>query len=131
MGPFFRIIRLLMRPFLWAWEHLFAPARLVRSEKEQSRVDLETAALSLYQFQHCPFCIKVRRELRRLSLKIELRDAQNSGPFYEELIREGGEYQTPCLKIPDAGAKNGHRWMYESDDIIAYLRERFAGGLQA
>ena len=39
-----------------------------------------------------------------------------------DLVRGGGERKVPCLRI-----EHGDRveWMYESDDIIAYLEGRF------
>ncbi|RLW70923.1 MAG: glutaredoxin, partial [gamma proteobacterium symbiont of Stewartia floridana] len=41
----------------------------------------------------------------------------------DELQQFGGKLQTPCLKIEQ---QDGDRWLYESDDIIRYLRQRFA-----
>ena len=35
----------------------------------------------------------------------------------------GGKVKVPCLRIEEAG---GTRWMYESNDIIAYLEQRYA-----
>ena len=44
----------------------------------------------------------------------------------DELIRGGGKSQVPCLRIDHPGGTT--QWMYESTDIIAYLRRRFARG---
>ncbi|MFA4912707.1 MAG: glutathione S-transferase N-terminal domain-containing protein, partial [Burkholderiaceae bacterium] len=40
-----------------------------------------------------------------------------------ELQQGGGKVKVPCLRIDEAGQT---RWMYESDDIIAFLERRFA-----
>ncbi len=97
------------------------PTPITRGEDVQASVDAATQSLSLYQFYACPFCVKVRREIARLGLNIELRDAQ-TGPYREELAREGGRVMAPCLRIEDAGQV---QWMYESSDIISYLNGRF------
>jgi glutathione S-transferase len=62
--------------------------------------------------------------MARLSLPINLRDAQHDPEHRADLLQGGGKIQTPCLRIAD---EQGHiRWMYESGDIIKYLRQRFA-----
>jgi glutathione S-transferase len=78
----------------------------------------------LYQFKTCPFCIKVRQELRRLSLDIECLDAQHDQGNRDDLERGGGRVMVPCLKISDASGAS--QWLYESGKIIEYLRGRFA-----
>ncbi|MDR3608162.1 MAG: glutathione S-transferase N-terminal domain-containing protein [Oligoflexia bacterium] len=76
-------------------------------------------SLTLFQFEACPFCVKVRRAMRRLGIQAELRNALPGTSAAEELIREGGKLQTPCLRIKkDDGS---FQWMYESSDIIQYL----------
>lgn len=106
-------------------DRLTRPTPMVRDAEKQARVDAECASLSLYQFVGCPFCVKVRRQIRRLGLKIELRDAQADPVRREELRVGGGEIQVPCLKIDDPSLPNGVRWLYESSDINAYLQHRF------
>ncbi len=125
MKIFFRLVRAILGPLLLAGERWFSPKALQRSPEEQSKVDQLTSQLALYQFETCPFCMKVRREIKRLGLQIELRDARNNETYRDELVRGGGELQVPCLKIPDPLGKGGYRWMYESDDINAYLRQQF------
>lgn len=106
------------------WEKITTPRGVMRPEAEQRRVDQETAAMVIYQFRTCPFCIKVRRTLAELSLKIELRDAQKNMQHRDELQQGGGQVKVPCLKI--ANADGTDTWMYESDEIISYLQKRFA-----
>lgn len=122
--PFFKTLRLVLGPVLLLKERLTAPAGLVRSPEDQQEVDRQCRELALYQFKTCPFCIKVRREMRRLSLAIELRDTQHDADHRATLLQGGGRSMVPCLRIADA--QGNDRWLYESADIVAYLRGRFA-----
>ena len=97
--------------------------RVVRSEAEQQAVNRETAALALYQYEACPFCVKVRRTMRRLGLGIELRDAKRDAIHRESLLRDGGTLQVPCLQITESDGSV--TWLYESAAINAYLEQRF------
>lgn len=102
---------------------LGAAAPKQRSMDVQRQVDEETCRLALYQFSSCSYCIKVRRVIRQLDLNIEYRDAANNQLWKLALIREGGLYQTPCLRIEHQDGSV--QWMYESADIIRYLKRRF------
>ena len=102
---------------------LTTPRGMKRSKDAQAQVDQQTRHLAIYQFHACPFCVKVRRALKRYSLNIELRDAKNNAMYKEELLKEGGRVQVPCLRITnDDGSVS---WLYESSDIIRYLEQRF------
>ena len=101
---------------------LFKPSVVKRNDEEQAKVDQATKILKLYQFYACPFCVKTRRAIKRLNLKVETRDAQTAGQFRKELEISGGKIQVPCLKLEGAGEAT---WIYESSDIIKYLDERF------
>lgn len=103
---------------------LTRPRPQQRSAQGQATVDTEASTLSLYQFHACPFCVKTRRAIHRLNVPIVLRDAKNDPQAREQLLAGGGRVKVPCLRIEEAGST---RWMYESDDIIAYLEQRFAG----
>jgi glutaredoxin len=121
---FFRTLRLVLTPFMLAGEKLSTPKGIERPAEAQQQVDRECGKLALYQFKACPFCMKVRKEISRLSLNIELRDAQHDPQHREALLQGGGKIQTPCLKITDE--QGNSRWMYESGDIIQYLQQRFS-----
>lgn len=121
---FFKTLRLVLGPVLLLQERLSRPVGLVRPPASQAQVDQQCRSLALYQFKTCPFCIKVRQEMRRLSLPIEHRDAQHDVKNREELTRAGGQTKVPCLKITDEAGNS--QWLYESGAIIAYLRGRFA-----
>lgn len=121
---FFKILRLALMPFMLLWAKFGAPKGVLRSVEAQREVDLACANLTLYHFSTCPFCIKVRHEMARLSLPIELRNAQHDSDFRAELEQGGGKIQTPCLRIADA--RGGMQWMYESEEIKRYLQQRFS-----
>lgn len=121
---FFRSLRFVLIPAVLLWEIVTTPKGVVRSADEQTKVDAQTRNLVLYQFKTCPFCIKVRREVARLSLNIELRDAQKDEKNRADLLQGGGSLQVPCLRITDE--QGNSQWMYESTEINAYLHKRFA-----
>jgi len=98
------------------------PRPQTRSAQGQADVQAQASRLALYQFEACPFCVKTRRAMHRLNVPIALRDAKNDPQARAELQTGGGRVKVPCLRIEEAG---GTRWMYESNDIIAYLDKRF------
>ncbi|EHK68447.1 glutaredoxin family protein [Achromobacter arsenitoxydans] len=102
---------------------LTRPRPQKRSPQGQAAVNADAASLSLYQFQACPFCVKTRRAMHRLNVPIALKDAKGDPEARAALQTGGGKVKVPCLRIEEAG---GTRWMYESNDIIAYLEKRFA-----
>lgn len=112
------LIRLLTR----ALARLTGNAPAERSPRTKRAVDAETAGLVLYHLTTCPFCVPVRWVIRRLGLSIEMRNTRRRANR-NELIRGGGSDQVPCLRI--GGAQGKVRWLYESQDIILYLRQRF------
>ncbi len=120
---FFRTLRLILTPFMLLGHWLTRPKGVVRPAAEQQAVDARTRNLALYHYPTCPFCLKTRRTMRRLSLDIELRDAQHDPVHREALIAGGGKPQVPCLLITDK--KGQQTWMYESDAINAYLSHEF------
>ena len=121
---FFRTLRFILEPFILLWDKLWVPKGVERSAEEQELMDQKTRNLSMYQFKSCPFCIKVRRQIKRQSLNIPLLDAQHNQQHREELLNGGGEVKVPCLKIvSDTGEVS---WMYESNDIMQYLQDNFS-----
>ena len=121
---FFRTLRTVLGPFMLLKERLTQPTGEQRESAAQAAVDLQCQSLALYQFSTCPFCIKVRQEMHRLSLPIEQRDAQHHSAHRSELQQGTGATQVPCLKITEANGQT--RWLKDSGAIVAYLRERFA-----
>ena len=124
LGFVFKPVRWLLGQIIIFIDWLTRPKPVQRDSEAQAEIDRQTANLALYQFQQCPFCVKTRRQIHRLNLKIETRDARNDPQWNRELIEQGGKYQVPCLKIiEDDGSV---RWLYESSDINDYLEKRFS-----
>jgi len=121
---FFKTLRLVLGPVMLLKERLTSPEGLQRDAAAQAAVDLQCQNLALYQFSTCPFCIKVRQEMRRLSLPIEKRDAQHNVANRDELLQGSGATKVPCLKIIDANGQT--QWLQDSAAIVTYLRARFA-----
>ncbi|MEQ5802415.1 glutaredoxin [Halomonas sp. H10-9-1] len=120
---FFRGLRPLLAPVVLIAEKLSTPKAMERSPEAQAEVDRACAGLALYQFRSCPFCVKVRKEIARLGLPIEVRDAQLDQDHRRELAEGGGRVKVPCLRI--AHADGEVEWLYESDAINAWLKRRF------
>ena len=99
------------------------PKKMQRSAQDVSRVNGLAKGLALYQFYGCPFCVRVRRAIHKLNVPIELRDAQNNAQYRNELEKQGGDLQVPCLRIEEKGKVS---WLYESGDIIQFLKSRFS-----
>ena len=121
---FFRFIRLLLTPVMLISETLTTPKPMVRSAEGQARVEQACKRMALYQFRACPFCIKVRKEMQRLNLPIEQRDAQQVQEHRDALLSGGGKLKVPCLQITSEDGQV--EWMYESETINRYLHEQFA-----
>ena len=121
---FFRTLRIVLGPVMLLKERLTQPIGVQRAPAAQAAVDQQCQSLALYQFSTCPFCIKVRQEMRRLSLPIEKRDAQHHTANRDALLQGSGASKVPCLQITEASGQT--RWLQDSTEIVAYLRERFA-----
>jgi glutaredoxin len=118
-----KVIRFVLGKIILFFDELFEPAGLVRTAEAQRQIESEIKAWQLYQLQACPFCVKVRRELKRLSLTIPTREIAKDAAAHSELMAGGKLDQVPCLMIP--GANGQAQWLYESSEIIELLRNRF------
>ena len=75
--------------------------------------------LTLYTKPGCPFCAKVLEEGAFLGITFDERSVGDPA-VVEELIERGGKAQTPFLIDGETGVS-----LYGSDQVIAYLHERF------
>ena len=121
---FFKTLRVILGPFMLLGEFVTRPKAMSRPAASQAEVEQQCASIVLYQYKTCPFCIKVRQEMRRLALNVQKLDAQQPGANRDDLVSGGGKAKVPCLKITDPAGKT--QWLYESGEIIKYLRSRFA-----
>ncbi|MCB1156936.1 MAG: glutathione S-transferase N-terminal domain-containing protein [Leptospiraceae bacterium] len=79
--------------------------------------------IKVYQYPSCPYCRKVINAITELKLKSGedylLIEASHGTSGREEVIRLGGKGQVPFLVDGDVK-------MYESDDIVQYIRKKFS-----
>jgi glutathione S-transferase len=69
----------------------------------------------LFVMQGCPYCRKVMSFMEENGIEHKVKDVSVS-ENHDELMKLGGKYQVPFLK--DGGVT-----MYESDDIIEYVKK--------
>lgn len=118
------IIRLILGRLILLFDWVFTPQGVKRDSHAQAAIDAQTANLALYQYKACPFCVKVRRAMKRQSLNIETRDAKRSETAKAELLAGGGDLKVPCLRV--GNDPQGYQWIYESDAIVSYLNTQFS-----
>ena len=76
----------------------------------------------LFYKETCPFCKKVRSFIEKNHIEAIEEVEIKADPADEDyLIEKGGQDMVPCLFIDDQA-------MYESEDIIQYLRDHFLDG---
>ena len=119
-----RIIHFFLGRLILFINWLTTPKGIKRPAEMQTAINEQCQNIILYQYKACPFCVKVRRSLKRLTLPVETRDPKRSETAKKELIAGAGKLKVPCLKI-DQG-EDGIQWMFDSKDIIGYLEGRFA-----
>ncbi|MDQ6954278.1 MAG: glutathione S-transferase N-terminal domain-containing protein [Mariprofundaceae bacterium] len=107
---------------------LTSPRKVKRQQEDQNAANERVKSMSMYQYFACPFCIKTRRTVHRLNIPLEYRNAQvRGGEHRSTLEKEGGKIKVPCLRIDNGKTTT---WLYESNDIIAYLNQAFDPALQ-
>lgn len=78
--------------------------------------------VKIYQYDACPFCFKVRQSIAQMGLEqgkdYVLIEASHGSQGRKEVLKLGGKGQVPFLVDGDVN-------MYESDDIICYLANKF------
>lgn len=119
---FWTLIRTILSGLILFFNWVFTPKSMKREAQAQAQINEQMKDFTLYQYKACPFCVKVRREMKRSALNIETKDAKRCESSKEELVAGGGQLKVPCLKINEGGEE---KWMYESKEIISYLNNRF------
>ena len=119
-----KLIRHVLGALILILDRLFAPkAEVRRGTAEQAEIDAKLSGWTLYHLEACPFCVKVRREMKRLVICMPMKEINADPRNHDELMTGGKIDQVPCLRyLDDTGAE---KWMYESDEINAFLRNRF------
>lgn len=72
----------------------------------------------LYVGTVCRFCKKVENFMEENNINIPLVNINEDKKAMLELIEKGGKRQVPCLY-------HDGEYLYESDDIIAFLKENY------
>ena len=82
--------------------------------------------LELYEFEACPFCRRVREAMSEFDLDAMVYPCPRGGTrFRPKVVAMGGSARFPYLVDPNPA--DGPRSMYESADIVRYLRETYGG----
>lgn len=80
--------------------------------------------IEIYEFESCPFCRKVREIVSVLDLDVLYYPCPRNGPNFRPKVGQmGGKQQFPYMVDPNTGVA-----MYESDDIIKYLVNKYGNG---
>ncbi len=77
--------------------------------------------LELYSYEGSPFCRLVREVLCELEIPYHLRNVAQKSPRREAFVARSGKMMVPYLVDPNRDVA-----MFESADIIAYLRRTYA-----
>lgn len=77
--------------------------------------------LTLYYKPTCPFCQRVIQMAENLKVELDLKDVSEDEQAMNELLEKGGLRQVPYLVDSDKNTA-----MYESSDIIDYIRDNYA-----
>lgn len=72
----------------------------------------------LYVGTVCRFCKKVENFMEENNINIPLVNINEDKKAMLELMEKGGKRQVPCLY-------HDGEYLYESDDIIAFLKENY------
>lgn len=78
----------------------------------------------LFQDPWCPFCSRVTRFLDSNQYSLPMRNVAQDHDAYRELVEGGGRGTVPCLRIQQQDGS--YRWLYESIDIINFLKVELA-----
>ncbi|KAL4587599.1 hypothetical protein LXL04_000471 [Taraxacum kok-saghyz] len=80
--------------------------------------------IEIYEFEGCPFCRKVREIVAVLDLDVLFYPCPRNGPTFRPKVGQmGGKQMFPYMVDPNTGVA-----MYESDDIIKYLVQKYGDG---
>ena len=72
-GHNMRLIRWFIGKLILFINLLTLPKPILREKSDQNKIDNKTKYLTIYQFEACPFCVKVRRFIKKNILKLNLR----------------------------------------------------------
>ena len=115
-----KIIRAILGKIILFYDATFTPKPTVeRAPAEQAALNEKTKSWTMYQLQSCPFCVKVRRQMKRLAIEIPFKDVGKDPQAQKELMEGGKLDQVPCLRYLDSSGQV--QWLYESSEINDFL----------
>jgi glutathione S-transferase len=98
--------------------------RWLKETSDVAKFPRPAAPIKLYEFEGCPFCRKVREAVVWLDLDVEFYPCPQGGPNFREYVKNtGGKSMFPYMVDDNSGVS-----MYESDDIIDYLYDKYGPG---
>jgi hypothetical protein len=106
------------------WGQFGRVIRLVEQAKFREHTTLPKKKLpghTLYHFWGSYFSHSVRKVIYEMGLDIPFVDVLLNKNALADLVQLGGKDMVPCLRIETPGGVN---WMYESRDIISYLKTK-------
>ena len=85
--------------------------------------------IQLYIETGCPYCAKVLAAVEKYNIEVEKKNIADEGVL-EELEEKGGKRQVPFMDDDNMtpALVDDDVEMYESDEIVAYLEEKFGNG---
>jgi|TARA_B110000444_G_scaffold192312_1_gene182194 glutaredoxin len=108
---------------------VFSPKSITRNSVLQNEIDQQFAGYTLFHYPACPFCVKVRRVMKKYNLSLKLVDPRNCETGMQDLMEGGGILKVPCLKIQNSD--EAITWMYESSSIISFLESQIPEAQEA
>ena len=103
-----------------AWVNFYADQFLERCAPSAAPSE---DRLSLYFYDGCVFCARVRAVIDMLGIDVELRDIFADAMHRDDLVAARGRTTVPVLRITTADGED--RWMPESSDIVNYLQQTY------
>jgi glutathione S-transferase len=103
--------------------YLASAVRLARGTRVVPALDQArrpASQLELYNMEGSPYCRKAREALTELDLEYVVRNVPKGSPKREAFRTLAGKVQVPYLVDPNTG-----EGLFESDDIVAYLYDRY------
>ncbi|MCK8828213.1 glutathione S-transferase N-terminal domain-containing protein [Natroniella acetigena] len=76
--------------------------------------------IKLYQFESCPYCVKVRRKLDQLGLDYEKVEVSRDRSQRAKIKELSGQIKVPVIEDSDGTVVN------DSAKIVEYLEEKYA-----
>jgi glutathione S-transferase len=100
---------------------LASTASLWRGTNSRPTANQPVQLLQLYDIENCPYCRVVREALTVLDIDAIIYPCPKGGERYRAMVEEkGGKAMFPFLVDKNTGVE-----MYESADIVAYLRKTY------